>query len=84
MNERNQDSAVPGLSRSDVYSLRIPVPIYEEQQKLSNFLDGKVNKISAAVKMIEIQIERLQEYVRSLISAAVTGKIDVRQEITVQ
>jgi restriction endonuclease S subunit len=84
LDERNQDSAVPGLSRTDVYSLRIPVPTYEKQQKLSNFLDEKVNKISTNIKMINKQIERLQEYKRSLISAAVTGKLDIREEIAVQ
>ena len=36
-------------------------------------------KLDALVAKVEIAIERLQEYRTALITAAVTGKIDVRR-----
>ena len=42
------------------------------------FLDREATKIDGMVAKVETAIERLQEYRTALITAAVTGKIDVR------
>lgn len=54
-----------------------PVP---EQVTIAAFLDRETAKIDAMVAKVETAIERLQEYRSALITAAVTGKIDVRRQ----
>ena len=53
-------------------------PPYEEQLKISTFLDDMKDKFEAIELSAENQIDLLQERRTALISAAVTGKIDVR------
>jgi len=71
-------SAQPGLYLNTLGSFRIPVPGLEEQQAIIGFLDRETGKIDALIAKVQEAIERLKEYRTALISAAVTGKIDVR------
>ncbi|HLJ25926.1 MAG TPA: restriction endonuclease subunit S [Candidatus Angelobacter sp.] len=68
------------LSLDDVKSLWLPIPPVSEQRIIADFLDRETAKIDHMVAKVEEAIERLQEYRAALITAAVTGKIDVRQE----
>ena len=52
----------------------------EEQEAIVKYLDGKCAKIDAAVEKQNQIIEKLNEYKKSLIYYAVTGKIDAIQE----
>ena len=54
------------------------LPPLEEQEKIISFTNKKTEKIKNLMNTIEIAIEKLNEHRNSLISAAVTGKIDVR------
>ena len=56
----------------------LPVPPTNEQTAIADFLDRETAKLDAMVTKIETAIERLREYRTALITAAVTGKIDVR------
>jgi type I restriction enzyme S subunit len=49
-----------------------------EQAAIADFLDRETAKIDGMTEKVETAIERLQEYRAALITAAVTGKIDVR------
>ena len=69
----------PNLSQDDLRRLRIPAPQLDEQRAIANFLNREAAKIDSMVAKIETAIERLQEYRTALITAAVTGKIDVRE-----
>jgi type I restriction enzyme S subunit len=40
-----------------------------------------MTRLERIVRKIEMSIDRLREYRTALISAAVTGRIDVRQEV---
>lgn len=62
-------------------ALLIPLPPLPEQQAIAAFLDRETARIDALVSKVETAIERLKEYRTSLISSAVTGKIDVRDEV---
>jgi type I restriction enzyme S subunit len=53
-------------------------PPTEEQAAIADFLDRETAKLDRMVSKVETAIERLQEYRTALITAAVTGKIDVR------
>ena len=55
-------------------------PPLNEQQEITAILDGEMAKIDELVAKVRDAIERLRELRVSLISAAVTGRIDVREE----
>ena len=56
-------------------------PPVDEQDKIVNFLDHKTEQIDELISAEQQKIELLKEYRQSLISEAVTGKIDVRNEV---
>ena len=56
------------------------VPPIEEQRAIAAFLDRKTERIDTLITKIQESIDRLKEYRTALISAAVTGRIDVRGE----
>jgi len=68
----------PFLNMQTIKSVIIPVPPLSEQRAIAAYLDAKTAQIDRAVAHTERQIALLQEYRTALISAAVTGKIDVR------
>ena len=72
------------MPRTDVYDIlnaQIPITSYQEQTQIVNFLDRKTRQIDELTATEQQKIERLKEYRQSLISEAVTGKIDVRNEV---
>lgn len=56
----------------------MPFPKLEEQNIIVNFLDYEILKIDRLIAKAESAIQLMQERRTALISAAVTGKIDVR------
>ena len=58
---------------------KIALPPPKEQQVIAIFLDRETAKIDALVAKIHQAIDQLREFRAALISAAVTGKIDVRR-----
>jgi len=62
-------------------NLTIILPPLPEQQAIAAFLDRETAKIDTLSAKVLTAIERLKEYRRALISAAVTGKIDVREAV---
>ncbi len=56
------------------------VPSDAEQKQITDYLDKKTTQIDNLVDKIERKIEFVKEYRTTLISDAVTGKIDVREE----
>ena len=69
----------PNLSQEDLRALRIPAPLTLEQDRIVDYLDAEVSRLDGLAREIDSAIERLQEYRTALITAAVTGKIDVRE-----
>ena len=58
--------------------LIFPVPPNEEQMAIVQYLKNMIKKFDSLTEAAENSIELLQERRTALISAAVTGKIDVR------
>lgn len=71
-------NTIPHLTGEKLRAYRFPAPPQHEQVAIADFLDRETAKIEAMVSSVEAAIERLQEYRTALITAAVTGKIDVR------
>ena len=75
-------STIQNVSAERYASLAVPLPSLGEQQAISKHLDSETAKIDALVKKVCEAIDRLTELRTALISAAVTGRIDVREEAT--
>ncbi|MDD2995759.1 MAG: restriction endonuclease subunit S [Paludibacter sp.] len=58
--------------------LRIIKPPISEQIEIVEYLDNETKRLDNLISKYQKQIELMQEYRTSLISQAVTGKIDVR------
>ena len=70
-----------GLGKSSIENLLLPIPTDSEQQQIADFLNNKTQQIDELITAEQRKIELLKEYRQSLISEAVTGKIDVRNEV---
>jgi type I restriction enzyme S subunit len=69
----------PNINQEKIRSIKIPAPPLPEQQKIAEFLDRETSKIDNLITKTRTSIDHLKEYRTALISAAVTGKIDVRE-----
>lgn len=76
--------AQPNISDTQLLSCGIPVPPPREQTAIAAYLDTETGKLERLVAEVETALERLQEYRMALITAAVTGKVDVRKEPNVK
>tara|TARA_R110002060_G_scaffold22516_2_gene30550 strand:+ start:20708 stop:22048 length:1341 start_codon:yes stop_codon:yes gene_type:complete len=62
----------PNINQEKVASLKVSAPVYEEQQKIANFLDHETAKIDTLIAKQEKLIELLKEKRQAIISHAVT------------
>ena len=74
-----------GVTVMHIYSrelkqMLIPVPPLDEQRAIAAFLAERLERFDALAARVEAAIDRLEEYRIALITAAVSGKIDVRGE----
>jgi type I restriction enzyme S subunit len=72
-------SAQQAIYLIDVKETKFFIPPYNEQKQISKHLDQKTTQIDQQKAKIKEAIELLKEYRTSLITNAVTGKIDVSQ-----
>lgn len=68
-----------GLNFEQIKSFYIVKPSLSEQQEIALWLDGKTTEIDTFITKTRTSIEKLQEYRRSLITAAVTGKLEIEE-----
>ncbi len=73
-------NTIDHLTAIQLSHYRFPFPPSEEQAAIAIFLDHETTRIDALIDKIRAAIDRLKELRAALISAAVTGKIDVRDE----
>lgn len=66
------------LTKEKLEEIQMTIPPALEQLQIINFLDRETAKIGALSAKVNSAIQKLQEYRTALISAAVTGKIDIR------
>jgi type I restriction enzyme S subunit len=71
-------ATIRGVNICDLKRASIPVPARVEQEAIATVLERERAKIDPLIAKVQEAIERLKEYRAALISAAVTGKIDVR------
>lgn len=68
----------PNINQDKLRGLRVPVPNLGIQREIAAYLDNRCAKIDALIGKSTSMIEILREYRSTLITDAVTGKIDVR------
>ena len=70
----------PHLNVRYVREVSFPVPPMGEQRRIVGFLDAETRVLTKAASLITSQLSLLGEYRQALITAAVTGQIDVAAE----
>lgn len=75
-------NTIDHLTAEKLKRYRFGFPPLVEQGQIVTYLDQETIKIDALIAKTEVTIEKLKEYRTALISAAVTGKIDVRETIS--
>lgn len=72
----------PNLSQEVLRSLRVPLPPLDEQEQIAAYLESESSDLDALISEVRNAIDTLKEFRSALISAAVTGKIDVREQVS--
>ena len=70
-------STAEGIKASKFGQIPVAVPSFTEQAEIVAFLDARRDAFDAVSDHLQEHIDRLREYRSSLISAAVTGQLDI-------
>ena len=73
-----QGAGQPNLNTTIVKDTPFPLPPISEQRQIVQYLDEICARADKQLEIIDVGIRKIKEYRFALISAAVTGKIDVR------
>lgn len=68
--------AQPNISDKQLLDFRVALPGATEQTEIASFLGHECTKIDTAYQNVLISVSTLEEYRATLISSAVTGKLD--------
>ena len=79
VNSSTFGAKMPRANWDFIGNQNLPLPPMAEQRAIIEYLDQKVARIDALSERAGTAIERLNECRTALITAAVTGKIDVRE-----
>jgi type I restriction enzyme, S subunit len=74
-------SSMVNISQSTILEMELALPEYQEQQEIVDFLAIELSIFNSLITEAQRAIDLLQERRIALISAAVTGQIDVRKAI---
>jgi type I restriction enzyme S subunit len=77
LNSRSMQTAQPLITGETVKGLRIPKPSLAEQRRIADTLDSVRAQVETVCSTLAAQIELLHEHRQALITAAVTGQLDV-------
>ena len=73
------NTALPSMTQTDLAGNPMCFPSLQEQQTIADYLDEQTTKIDSAIFALEAQRNDLNALKQSIISEAVTGKIDLRE-----
>lgn len=75
-----QSTNLASISSTNVKEVHLLIPPADERKIIMEYLEKQTSKLKLLVQDVEQSITLLKEHRTSLISAAVTGKIDVREK----
>lgn len=70
-----------GLTLNGIGSVSIPVPDLDTQKAIAAYLDRETEKLDVLKRKIAQSISQLRERRAALITAAVTGQLDIREKL---
>ncbi len=73
-----ESSAVPSMTQDNLNNVVLCKPPLREQQEISVMLKERQNEFDVLIEISNLQITNLKSFRQSLISEAVTGKVNVR------
>jgi len=73
-----QTTGIQNLDSGAYFDTPVAFPPQAEQVAIASFLDQETGAVDNLTSRVEAAMERLQEHRTALITAAVTGKVDVR------
>lgn len=76
----NYGAAQKQFNISDAVNFFVPTPPIDKQEQLARFLDEQAKTLFLQVERIEKSLVLLREYRQALITAAVTGQLDIPAE----
>lgn len=82
MHIAQRGAIISGLNSTIIENILIILPPIEEQKEILQYCESEVTKNERTIEKISMSLNYLSEYRSALISAAVTGKIDVRETIS--
>lgn len=77
-NAAGSNHSMVKISKAELLNLSIPLPPPEEQQVIVSHLDVKISDLDALAEEARASLELVQEQRTALVTAAVTGKVNVR------
>ena len=69
------------VARSELGHVRVAWPPLEEQKAVREFLDSETKRVDSITALVDFSISLLKERRSALITAAVTGQIDLREVV---
>ncbi len=75
----SQRVAMPKINRETLNDLRIPIPTLSEQKKITKVIAEGTARIEIQYKAIQDSIDLLKQRRAALITAAVTGQLDLKE-----
>lgn len=80
LRQRGRGANQPALDCRTIAEFQVPIPPRPEQEKIVSYLDNISEGIEVTIARIDQSIDLLEEKRQALITAAVTGQIDVTEE----
>ncbi|MCO6355426.1 hypothetical protein GBO14_11940 [Pseudoalteromonas shioyasakiensis] len=71
-------TSVAAIYYKELKSISFPLPTLKEQEEIVEYVEKNIEKLDDLIKQSQKAIQLIKERKTALISAAVTGKIDVR------
>ena len=81
LNRFASQTAQPLITGEIIKQQAIAYPDYEEQKLIVTSIDRQLHEVDRLTDLIEATVRNLNSFRQSLITEAVTGKIDVRREV---
>ncbi len=69
------------LSYNELRGMLLPVPSFEEQKRIADYLDEKCGEIDSLISLQEQMIAQLSDYKQSVITEAVTKGLDPNAQL---
>lgn len=67
----------PRISLTDLKNLPVPLIPLPDQKQIATGIKSKISKINSCINLVQSQIKLMEEFHKSLIFEAVTGKLDI-------